>query len=190
MDGENPCQPCLGGIAHPCHKCHSTNSDSIAQYRCCDCFPGPLLCKTCILESHIQNSFHRFEQWSSNSFLKVRPCDLGQILHLGHNNSPCPSLGLADLPIRSQIVDTNGFHQMAIRYCACPGAGDRVTQLMRAHLFPSSTKLPTLAFTFRVLRDFQIHTFLSNKTASDYMAALQRVTHNASSHNTPVSPTF
>lgn len=187
-DGQRVCQPCLISDTHPCHKCHKSTSDATAQFRCIDCFPGPLLCKSCILEAHTQNPFHRFEEWSSGFFHQVRPYDLGQVLHLGHNHSPCPSKSALESPLKCQIIHTNGFHQVAFHFCACLDAGDRITQFMRAHLFPSTTKQPNLAFTFQVLRDFHLHSLQSKKAAYDYMGALQRITNNSFPQDNPVSP--
>jgi len=86
------------------------------------------------------------------------------------------------------VVDLNGVHATKITTCQC-GDNGRWRQLFDADLFPATVAEPQTAFTFRLLRDWQIMTLQSKITAYHYIRALRRLTDNVFTGNVPVCPT-
>jgi hypothetical protein len=108
---------------------------------------------------------------------------LGHVLQLGHNGDACHH-PLNEIPFT--IVDTNGVHATRLMFCGCGVQDTKIKQLMRARLFPATTREPRTAFTFKTLQEFHIHTLESKKAAYDYLEALRRLTDNAFTTDVPV----
>ncbi|KAF8907702.1 hypothetical protein CPB84DRAFT_1744604 [Gymnopilus junonius] len=106
---------------------------------------------------------------------KLRPG--GYALHLGHSSETCP-MPDSDSDLFFIVVHVNGIHNTKIRFCHCPGAGDRVAQLLHHRLFPATLDRPETAFTFQLLHNFHLHHLESKATKYDYMGALRRLTDN------------
>jgi hypothetical protein len=128
-----------------------------------------------------------------------------RILHLhlgrdsqGHITQNCPDR-LPGPPQRHEftVCDHNGFHTRLIEFCSCVRSDEqRWEQLLAVRLFPSTIQQPKTTFTFNVMKDFQIHSLASKKSAYDYVKALCQLTSNAepdnvtvglSSHLTPIN---
>jgi hypothetical protein len=109
---------------------------------------------------------------------------LGHSIQLGHYGWPCPE---AKEAVRMIITHTNGIHATSITFCGENGKVDRVEQLMAARLFPSTWKNPTSAFTYQVLKEFQIHSLEGKGAAYDYLGSLRRLTDNSFTASVPVS---
>jgi len=170
---------------HVDEPCHCGNGQR--NLRCSDCFQFSTKCSHCFVSDHINAPFHWAEQWNGEYFERVDISTLGHNVSLGHGGMPCPKVGPSTSAVNFIIVDTNGIHETRLSFCGCVDAGDRVKQLMGAQLFPSTTTQPTLAFTFRVLKDFHLQTLESKKSAYDYIGALRRLTNNAFPDDVPVS---
>jgi hypothetical protein len=84
------------------------------------------------------------------------------------------------------VVHTNGIHRVRLRYCSCVGAASKPHQLFSASLFPASTTRPGSAFTFEVLRRFQVASMESNSAANTFYAELRAMTDAASTYDTKV----
>ncbi|KAL4062023.1 hypothetical protein J3A83DRAFT_4364796 [Scleroderma citrinum] len=83
------------------------------------------------------------------------------------------------------VVHTNGVHYCDIWYCSCDGSKGSQMQLLRAGLFPATTRDCRTAFTFHDLDDFLLDNVESGTTAMNYYSKLHRVTSNAFLHLVP-----
>ena len=61
---------------------------------------------------------------------------------------------------------------------------------MRAQLFPATIAQPTMAFTFRVLRQFHIHHLEGKESVHDFIGALRRLSDNMFPQRVPVRLIF
>ena len=52
------------------------------------------------------------------------------------------------------VIHTHRVHYFIIRYCACLGSEESHIQLMKADLFPATTKEARTVFTFQILNNF------------------------------------
>ncbi|TFY54299.1 hypothetical protein EVJ58_g8946 [Rhodofomes roseus] len=152
---------------------------SMATTRCRDCFQGALQCPDCVVEAHRWNPLHWVEVWNGSYLEKKDLSDLGFELYLGHGGLPCRfALTLAH-PITYTVTHTNGIHRVRVHQCHCPPMRDTVSQLLRAGLFPATLNRPESAFTFDVLRQWDLHFLTSKKGTYDYYEALRRLTDNS-----------
>ncbi|KAF8966729.1 hypothetical protein BDZ97DRAFT_1756333 [Flammula alnicola] len=167
-------------IGNDCHLC--TRPGAKRTTRCYDC-NHPLSCSECFISAHRHNRTHWAEVWNEdpgffvrNDISTLRPEGYAQ--HLGHGGDPCP-MPDSEEDLLFFIVDVNGIHNTKLRFCHCPGADDRVGQLLRHRLFPATLERPKSAFTFQLLHNFHLHHLESKATKYDFMGALRRLTDNA-----------
>jgi hypothetical protein len=164
--------------------------------KCHDCFRSPPICRNCFVESHQQLPLHWAMIWDTSKghyikrdFSQVLPDTASAVVKLGHTDfrTPCPN-SRSNVPFT--IVHSNGVHKTLARFCECPDASDRTTQLMRARLFPGTLTDPKTAFTFEVLKEFSMHNLQSKCGAFDYMKSLRRLTNNEAINTVPVCQTI
>lgn len=182
------------GIGTPCHQCQS--QDVTAVYRCSECFNAPLLCQTCIVDSHVRSPFHWIHRWTGSFFERCTLRDLGMVLYLGHHGQRCPNQVVKEgkeidyMASTITITHTTGIQEAKILYCNCPVDGpfpqERAFQLWQAGLWPASFTRPQSAFSIGVLRHFESLTLQAKTTAYDYIGTLRRLTNNAFSHEVKV----
>ncbi|KAJ7138606.1 hypothetical protein C8R46DRAFT_1321618, partial [Mycena filopes] len=150
-----------------------------ADTHCYDCTGYRIACKSCFLDSHLRNPFHWAEVWDPmrGFFIRHDISKLGHVIQLGHNGGACPSpCGESGFT----IVDDNGVHSTRLSFCGCHELPpNKVKQLMQSQLFPATTRGPETAFTFNMLKRFQLHNLESKKAAYDYLGAIRRLTDNA-----------
>ncbi|KAL5476488.1 hypothetical protein ACEPAI_3345 [Sanghuangporus weigelae] len=157
---------------------------NFGQYRCIDCGPASLLCKTCICDSHKMMPFHRIEQhtksWTGQIFKKTSLKSLGYRIQLGHYGQSCvtPISGHKDFI----VLDITGFHSVDIDFCRCGEFVPYHIQLLRSRLFSASRKRPRTAFTFDVLDLFHELTLQSKINAHDFYQSMLRRTDNSKPH--------
>ena len=138
------------------------------------------------------------------------------VLHLGHGGEPCPTGGHVELDVSDDIdeghrdpedlvdfsppphlkvpesrtfltmVHTSRVQFCDVMYCSCDGSPDSYLQLMKAGLFPTTTKEPRTIFTFQVLDDFIRDDVECRTSSMNYYSKLQRNTSNAFPHLVPV----
>lgn len=163
----------------------------LREVRCLDCTQLSPLCRSCWVEAHKHNPFHWAETWSHERGYFVRQ-DISTVLPdsdygipLGHDGERCPTPSKA---ILMTVVDLNGVHATKVTTCRC-GDNSRWRQLFDAALFPATVAEPQTAFTFRLLRHWQIMTLQSKITAYHYIRALRRLTDNVFTGNVPVRAT-
>ena len=166
--------------------CHQCNTEPM-HFKCIDCLGSPVFCQQCLLHTHRRNPFHRIQKWTGKCFLRSALIDLGYILHMGHNGQPCPSYFQPTLnTTRIWIVDSTGVHQHQCQWCLCPNAKPLHLQLLNMQLFPSSITNPQTAFTFSVLRHFQIDSVECKTSANNFYNKLRRLSNGAFPHTIPV----
>lgn len=158
----------------------------VGSFRCHECFHSDLLCKSCILATHIHLPFHHIQEWTRTHFKRTSLATLGATITLCHRGKPCPNC-IPSPGCATVIVHINGIHHVRIQYCQCVTASSEALQLVQCQLFPSTMERPETAFTFDVLRDFHVHSLASKKPAMDYFIALQNHTNKAFPQKTPVS---
>lgn len=168
------------------HPCSCGRADMISSTQCHDCTGYQMSCEKCFVEAHIRNPFHWAEVWDvlQGCFIRHDISKLDHIIQLGHNGNPCPS------PCGERlftVVDDNGIHSTRLAFCGCYELPpNKVRQLMRARLFPASTREPQTAFTVNMLKQFQLHNLESKKAAYDYLGAIRRLTDNSFTADIPV----
>ena len=168
-------------------NCHC-GLDGVKYWCRDDCFNAPMLCKTCILDTHRHLPFHRLQEWQGTHFSITTFLELGGTVFLGHQGQRCPNLSNSLSQGRPIVIThSNGIHTLRIQYCHCQGAPSEPLQLTRARLFPATVTKPESAFSFAVLKDFHIHNLTSKKPLYDYFDALRRLTNNVFPQNVPVS---
>ncbi|KAJ6555358.1 hypothetical protein DFH09DRAFT_1084916 [Mycena vulgaris] len=159
--------------------CACGRDDMIASTQCNDCTEYEMSCSACFVNAHIQNPFHWAEVWDSSQgfFIRHDISKLGHIIQLGHQGQGCPA------PIGERlftIVDANGIHSTRLAFCGCKEQPpNKIKQLMRARLFPATTRDPHTAFTVNMLKQFQLHNLESKKAAYDYLGAIRRLSDNS-----------
>ncbi|KAF7371487.1 CxC2 domain-containing protein [Mycena venus] len=143
--------------------------------KCYDCTEYAAVCKMCFVAAHFRNPFHWAEVWDNETGFFVRHdiSKLDHVIQLGHNWRPCKSPTGERL---FTVIDGNGIHSTRLAFCGCREMPPKkIRQLMRARLFPATTKDPHTAFTVNMLKEFQLHNLESKKAAYDYLGAIRRL---------------
>ena len=149
--------------------------------KCHDCFQYPASCRQCFMDTHHRTPFHWALTWDSEKG-HARKQDYSAVwsdeasIQLGHVDDKRHCRGAQSNCFI--IVHTNGVHSTKLRFCECLNAPDRITQLMRARLFPATTSKPETAFSFAMLKDFSMHNIQSKCGAFDFMLSLRRLSDN------------
>ena len=79
------------------------------------------------------------------------------------------------------IGDTNGFHNVQVRFCGCSTITQErfeYQQLLTAMLFPATTDAPCTAFTFSFMDSLAALTSRGKTSPYDYHEALRSLTDN------------
>lgn len=163
-------------------QCHH----EAALYRCMDCL-FPVSCGRCIVASHATNPFHHIQKWNGFFFGKTTLSELGQVVGLGHDGGLCPNRLLESKGRVTTVVHVNGIHQVRIEFCHCHKAPAEPEQLAKASLFPATVDRPATAFTFEVLKQFDILSLTFKIPAYDFVNALVNMTNSAFPDKVPVS---
>lgn len=162
---------------------------TVRLHRCRDCFDSTPVCGECIVDAHRSNPFHSIETWTGTYFKKSSLADLGFKLHLMHSGERCPYNDEHVMGDRVEIVHTNGLHFLCVVQCSCLDRPSKLIQYTRSMLLPASAIEPRVCFSFALMKDFQIHTLTSKKSAYDYILAIRRKT-NALVSDVPVSSRY
>lgn len=184
---ESPRSP--GHMSHiPCEipaSCPSCGTGAPALFRCRDCFCTGLECKICTVARHRALPFHRVDvccgdredvvaespqEWTGTFFKRATLSALGLTICVSHPG--CPSSRFVEFV----IIDTTGVHEISVGFCGCYNAPDLFIQLLRAKLFPATSRQPQTAFTFSLLELFQILNLEARTSAFDFVHALRRMT--------------
>ncbi|EPS93583.1 hypothetical protein FOMPIDRAFT_7649, partial [Fomitopsis schrenkii] len=162
------------GVDSPCN-CGQRE----AVVRCRDCLQARLECADCLVASHRHSPFHWIDVWNGGFLEKQDLSHLDFTLFLGHNGERCPFIRASMDSITYTVTHSNGVHRVRIHECWCPRRPGTVSQLLRAGLFPATLERPESAFTFDLLRQWDLHFLTSKKSAYDYFEALRRLTDNS-----------
>jgi hypothetical protein len=170
--------------------CVCRSGKCLVQCRDC-CFLYPTSCVKCFIKAHRKMPFHWAYRWDYDNghYTKQDYSHLSDncAIQLGHSISDTDVCEASTSTLLFTVVHSNGIHATRIRYCRCPNATDKVTQLMRARLFPATPQDPKTAFTFTVLKDFHMHNLQLKCGAFDFMLSLRRLTDNVFTAKVPVS---
>jgi hypothetical protein len=158
--------------------------------KCEDCLFYEASCAECFVNHHRSMPLHWALVWDSNlgfyrhhDISALRP--EGLAIQLGHDSGVCPN---ASEPIKFIITHSNGVHGTMVSFCRCLKTDqNRVNQLMRAKLFPGSSNEPISAYSFAVLRQYDLHSLQAKVGVYDYSQALRRLTDNVFTHLVNVS---
>ncbi|EAU87583.2 hypothetical protein CC1G_12835 [Coprinopsis cinerea okayama7 len=148
----------------------------------------------CFASAHRLQPLHWAHVWN-NTHQYFERKDLSEIhptspFTIGHNrdNNPCAA---QSGKVTMTLVDVNGVHTTRVSFCDCQGVHDRVTQLMKSGFFPATLSLPRTAFTFAVLRHFQLLQLEAKASAYDFCTALRRLSDFAFTKRIPdIYPQF
>ncbi|KAK0211499.1 hypothetical protein IW262DRAFT_1237364, partial [Armillaria fumosa] len=124
--------------------------------RCKDCIDYHLSCSCYFINKHTNCWNHWVQVWDERGFFVRKDIhELGYVPQLGHLGGECP---VPHPAIQTIVVDINGIHDTMLRYCGCQGFSgpDCVDQLMQSCLFPVTTTQPKMAFSFKLLKLFQL----------------------------------
>ncbi|KAH9916110.1 uncharacterized protein BXZ73DRAFT_53996, partial [Epithele typhae] len=166
-------------------SCRTCKGDT-ATLRCTQCDSRHLYCDSCMLSRHGDLLLHVLEVSllcsSHTKFKKTDLRSLGVVAQLGHDGDPCPSPSTQTRHM--VIVDTDGMHDVEVRFCECLDGGDNTftfewVQLFRKGWFPATTQRPATAMTFRMLDLFQELNFQAKTNLHDFERTLQRITDNS-----------
>jgi hypothetical protein len=173
----------------------SCGSNLKCSVDCAECFQYPIACGQCFVDRHRHHPFHWAYVWSptervfvKTDYTAVLPENEGISLQLGHPGNSV-SCARNQKPLTLTIVDYNGIHSSRVRFCCCSEPGDHATQLLEAGLFPATTSQCETAFTFSLLKHFQMHNIQTKANAFDWILSLRRLTDNISTYTISVRRT-
>ena len=120
-------------------------------------------------------------------FVRAALIDVSLTIQLGHaDGSYCSN----PVPPRQGfcVVDTNGHHTVAIRFCRCnrtAESGSPMQQLLRRDLYSATHLEPHTAFTFRLMEHYHIQSLQGKISMYDYYESLERMADNTGTHRVP-----
>ncbi|TFK27633.1 hypothetical protein FA15DRAFT_635565 [Coprinopsis marcescibilis] len=171
-------------LDHYCHPnvgkpCQCGQPDAFATVECRECWYWEPSCAECFIQGHMNTPTHWAEVWDAGRGYSVRH-DIASLpgtswIQLGHRGEACPNCFEDGLKHDFIVVDTNGVHSTRLRFCTCNGSGTYVEQLLHARLFPSTFVRPRTAFTFAVLKVFQVHHLESAESAMAFITSLRHL---------------
>ena len=147
---------------------------------CLSCHGDYVWCSSCTIKAHTCHPFHRLQKWKGDFYDAISFQDLGFILNLHHDRSPCPfnSIGSSDFIFNQfTVVNSVGIFIHTIKWCRCNGDSikDRYLQLLQDRLFPSTITKPQTAFTFNVLDEFLIEALECKMSASSFIRSSEEL---------------
>ncbi|KAF8189627.1 hypothetical protein K438DRAFT_2019047 [Mycena galopus ATCC 62051] len=152
----------------------------VCEAICFECCQYPASCRQCFIKDHRHQYFHWVNLWVEERGCYVRH-DMSMIappLQMGHHAERCGAVNESVDPIPVIIIDTNGVHRTKVYFCAHT-TESRVDAFMKARMFPATFLQPETAYTFEVMKQFQIFHLESKISAYDYCGSLMRLTDNA-----------
>lgn len=125
------------------------------------------------------------QEWNGQFYEKVTLKSLGLRIQLGHPiGEACSNPRTTETFV---VLDANGIHEVGLDFCNCAQAQERIVQLLRFRLFPATVSEPNTAATFRMLKRFQLLSFMSKISAFEFYQTLVRLTDNTGTLTPPVS---
>ncbi|KIY64699.1 hypothetical protein CYLTODRAFT_456982 [Cylindrobasidium torrendii FP15055 ss-10] len=161
------------GLNATCTRCPPGRLGD-AVYRCRDCFHSGVYCRDCFRDAHSNLPCHRGEFFNGSFFERVLPADLGVQLCVGHDDGTRCSVG--SVQPHFTILDTTGIYVLDILFCRCEKSQPERTQLLRAGLFPSTSRRPRTAATFTLLEEHDHLASHGKMSPYEHYNALQQMT--------------
>ncbi|KAJ7791085.1 hypothetical protein B0H14DRAFT_2395978 [Mycena olivaceomarginata] len=170
---------------HYSSQLHTPCSCSVDRHvwtvACTKCLQAELLCPQCWLHKHRTMPTHWALIWDAKGkfFQKHDFCRVmkNASIALGHYGERCPE---ADLARTFTLVDTNGIHATAIKFCWCKTV-DRergalaFQQLLRVGIFPGSVEDPKTGYTLGLLEYYCEEHNQGKGSAYNFIHVLQRM---------------
>jgi hypothetical protein len=162
-------------------QCVQCEQPCNALFQCKDCLHQWGKCAPCLREAHRCLPTHRYRKWVGTHFENTDSSEIRFVFHLGHAGKPC------DMGFERAFVlgETNGLHNITIRFCRHPGRGSPSKQLMDANIFPCSDVRPQTGFTFNVLRLFSFMSAESKLSAQQFYNVLVCLTNSTFPKDVP-----
>jgi len=113
--------------------------------------------------------------WNGKYMEEVSLSNLGLVTSLGHGGHVCP---VATRTQELTVLHIDGFHTFVVAYCGCDPLLPHHLQLFDSKLFSASIDQPRSAFTFELLRQYQIHHLEGKGSAYTYIQSLYRLTND------------
>ncbi|KAJ7837757.1 hypothetical protein B0H14DRAFT_3459895 [Mycena olivaceomarginata] len=170
---------------HYSSQLHTPCSCSVDRHvrtvACTECLQAELLCPQCWLHKHRTMPTHWALIWDAKGkfFQKHDFCRVmkNASIALGHYGEQCPE---ADLARTFTLVDTNGIHATAIKFCRCKTVdGERgapaFQQLLRTGIFPGSVEDPKTGYTLGLLEYYREERNQGKGSAYNFVHVLQRM---------------
>ncbi|KIJ30133.1 hypothetical protein M422DRAFT_134696, partial [Sphaerobolus stellatus SS14] len=145
---------------------------------CIDCDTSGLYCTACLMQSHTRSPLHRVKTWNGTYFEESSLASAGLTLKLGHDPALCDSRKAKNHSHLMTVMDTNGLHNVRLTWCRCYGFSQLGRELLRLQWVLATLVRPGTAFTFRVLKHFQMLSHVARTTPWDFCNAIQRITDN------------
>jgi hypothetical protein len=152
-----------------------------ALFQCRDCLHQWGKCAPCLRQAHFCLPGHRYRKWVGTHFENTDSSEIGFVFQLGHAGKPC-DMGFERVFV---LGDTNGLHNITIRFCRHPGRGSPSKQLMDSNIFPCSDLRPQTGFTFNVLRLFCFMSAKSKLSAQRFYNVLVCLTNSTFPKDVP-----
>ncbi|KAK7675926.1 hypothetical protein QCA50_021145 [Cerrena zonata] len=168
------------GARSTCPDCVTTAQETRnpAKYVCKDCFSSRMFCRGYMVLRHVENPFHRIQEWSDTHWAPIALQALGLRIQLGHlPHQPCSR----PLPAHAQmaVVHTNGIHAVNMDYCGCTStAVSRRQQLMRHRLYPATVRKPKTCITYMALETMHLQNVQSKCGIYDLYTSVERLSDN------------
>ena len=154
---------------------------------CLDCDSPLLLCHSCAVKKHHDIPLHRIRRWNGTHYESDSLARLGLTFYLGHQGNPCPERHQNFVAQIIHVMDLNGLHNVQIEWCRCPNSASHASQLFQVAWMPATLSRPGTAFTFRVMKHFQMLSYVGRVTPWSFCTVIQRLTDNVQTELLPVS---
>ncbi|KAJ7092132.1 hypothetical protein C8R43DRAFT_908197, partial [Mycena crocata] len=150
-------------------------------FRCArqTCMGPAMYCERCIVSMHAQLPTHMVERWNGIFFEPLTLNDLAVEARIQLGHAPGTFCERAS-PAHKDfvIIDVLGIHVVKLSFCGCDSTVEHRQQLMRACLWPATSKNPQTAATFNVIRLFEMQNCLGKISAYDFVRSLEMLTNN------------
>ncbi|KAK0472410.1 hypothetical protein IW261DRAFT_1571030 [Armillaria novae-zelandiae] len=171
----------------------------IIEVQCEDCLEYRATCRQCWVQEHSRYTWwHWALVWNRDGdfFQRYdfsRVLDPTPAIQLGHHGNHCPNPTNGILLVH---IHVNGIHTSCFQFCHCQAIPEglpykeevchiRRTQLMQARLFPASAKRPGTAFSYPLMKMFQLQHLEGKVSVYDFVGALRRYTDNVFPYDVP-----
>ncbi len=157
------------------------------EVQCEDCPGYQATCRQCWIKEHLRYMWWHwalvwnregdfFQHYDFSCVLEPAP-----VIQLGHHGDSCPN---PTTPILLIHIHVNGIHTSRFGFCRCQALPEglpykeevrhiRQTQLMQARLFPASAKRAGTAFSYPLMKMFQLQHLEGKVSVYDFVGALQ-----------------